>query len=258
MKILKYIGISLITSILVVAGANFLFDKGIGLGAITTILGTDRLTDSRTTLNDNFTDLDTTKMEMSTTSVDSITTLLGLTSATGITAIGNIITGTWSALFKAGLIDGEDMNLTSLAGDYLTAASSTKDLINVDVEIYTYGISANMFATSTADGISTTTESFISLQIPFASTITNFSCYAQEIGTSTVRVAVSTDGLSAGTDILYTSGVECGAEEEVATSTFSSTAIGANDWLHFYIFDAEPTGSRPQVIYGSFTATKND
>ena len=61
------------------------------LGAITTIQGSDTLSSSRTTINDNFTDLDITKMEMSTTSVLSITTLSSLSS------IGTITTGTWGA-----------------------------------------------------------------------------------------------------------------------------------------------------------------
>lgn len=61
-----------------------------GIGAITTILGTDRLTDSRVTINNNFTDLDTTKMEMATTSVDSITTLSNLAT------IGTITSGVWN------------------------------------------------------------------------------------------------------------------------------------------------------------------
>ena len=64
--------------------------EGSNLGAITTIQGTDTLSDSRTTINDNFTDLDITKMEMSTTSVDSITTLSNLVS------IGTITTGVWT------------------------------------------------------------------------------------------------------------------------------------------------------------------
>ena len=79
-------------SILVVSGANLLTSEEQSLGAITTILGTDRLTDSRTTINDNFTDLDTTKMEMATSSIDSITTLSNLT-AVGALSSGSLTTG---------------------------------------------------------------------------------------------------------------------------------------------------------------------
>ena len=87
---MKYLGIILIT-IAVSIGTFAVLNRTDNVGAITTILGTDKLSDSRTTINDNFTDLDTTKMEMSTTSVASITTLSGLVS------IGTITTGTWGA-----------------------------------------------------------------------------------------------------------------------------------------------------------------
>ena len=92
MRVLKYIVIAFIVSILVVSGANLLTSEEQSLGAITTILGTDRLTDSRTTINDNFTDLDTTKMEMATSSIDSITTLSNLT-AVGALSSGSLTTG---------------------------------------------------------------------------------------------------------------------------------------------------------------------
>lgn len=61
------------------------------LGAsITTINGTDRLTDSRTVINDNFSSLNTFKVENSTTSVASITTLANLST------VGTITSGVWN------------------------------------------------------------------------------------------------------------------------------------------------------------------
>ncbi len=246
------------------------------LGAtITTILATDKLSDSRSVINTNFANLNDNKIEMSTTSVASITTLgnlasansltsatslatlNALTSATSLTSVGTITTGTWNALFTAAVIDGDDIN-SNIGGRSITLTSASPDTIDADVELYTFTIAVNMFATSTADGISTTSEAFVSLQIPTASTITRFTCYTDDAGTSTIRASVSTDGISAGTDILYSTGTECGADEEIATTTFFTTAIGARDWIHFYVSDAEPTGSRPRVIYMSFEATKND
>ena len=240
------------------------------LGAtITTILATDKLSDSRSVINTNFANLNDNKIEMSTTSVASITTLGNLASANSLTSatslatlasltsVGTITTGTWNSLFTAATIDGDDIN-SNIGGRSITLTSASPDTIDADVELYTFTIAVNMFASSTADGISTTSEAFVSLQIPTASTITRFTCYTDDAGTSTIRASVSTDGISAGTDILYSTGTECGADEEIATTTFGTTAIGARDWIHFYVSDAEPTGSRPRVIYMSFEATKND
>lgn len=58
---------------------------------ITTILGTDTLKDSRTTINTNFTSLNNYKIENSSTSIAAITTLSNLAS------VGTLTTGTWNA-----------------------------------------------------------------------------------------------------------------------------------------------------------------
>ena len=228
------------------------------LGAtITTILATDKLSDSRSVINTNFANLNTDKMEISTTTLPLLTTLVNLTT------IGTIGTGVWqgtaiaTGFYAAESIDGDDIN-SNYAGRSLTETAGSPDTLGVDSEIFTYGFTAVLFATTTSEGISTTTEDFISLQIPVASTITNFYCYADDAGTSTIRASVSIDGITSGTDILYSTGVDCGSGHEVSTSTFETTAIGANDWIHIWTDDAEPTGSRPRVIYTSFTATKND
>lgn len=57
---------------------------------ITTIQGTDLIRDSRAVINTNFSNLNTDKMEVSTTSVNSITTLSNLVT------VGTITTGTWN------------------------------------------------------------------------------------------------------------------------------------------------------------------
>ncbi len=245
------------------------------LGAtITNIASSDKLSDSRAVINTNFTNLNNNKIEMSTTSVASITTLNSLTSATSLatlaalSTVGTIGTGVWqgtgiaAGFFGAEAVDGDDIN-SNYAGRSLTETSASPDTIGIDDEIYTYGISANMIATTTTSGIASTTEFFLSVQVPNASTITNFSCFtigttSTALGTSTIRASVSTDGISTGTDILYTTGTNCGSGHEIATTTFLTTAIGDNDWLHLYVGDASPTGSRPRTIYSSFTLTKDD
>ena len=62
---------------------------------ITTINGSDTLSASRTVINNNFTALNSYKIENSTTSLPLITTLAGLTSATSLSSVGTITTGTW-------------------------------------------------------------------------------------------------------------------------------------------------------------------
>ncbi|KKL80317.1 hypothetical protein LCGC14_2005990, partial [marine sediment metagenome] len=71
-------------------------------------------------------------------------------------------------------------------------------------------------------------------------------------------VTHSTDPFSAGTDLLYSTGFECGSGISTATTTFSDTTVPANSYWHFSIDDAEPTGTRPDSINPVFTATKDD
>src|SRR3990167_10962005 len=63
---------------------------------ITTIQGSDTIKSSRTTINDNFTNLNNDKIENSTTSVAAITTLNNLTSASSLATVGTITSGTWT------------------------------------------------------------------------------------------------------------------------------------------------------------------
>ena len=163
--------------------------------------------------------------------------------------------------------DSHDHTSTTLSGIDISADTNltggrsltlTDDDILADAELYTYGVAATLIATTTADGIATTTENFISVRIPNASTITSFNCYADDTGTSTIKATYASNPISAGTNILYTTGVNCGSDVAVATTTFSATAIAAGDYIRFYISDASPTGSRPRIIYPNFTLTKND
>src|SRR3990167_4890624 len=97
MNILLNIAISLITSIASFYGVYNLAplsilqpeEKTYG-STITTIQGSDTLSSSRTTINDNFSALNSTKIENSTTSVASIITLANLST------IGTITSGIWN------------------------------------------------------------------------------------------------------------------------------------------------------------------
>ena len=72
------------------------FEKPLG-ATITTINATDLISASRATINTNFSNLNSGKIEVGTTSVASITTLGGLTSASSLATLGTITTGIWSA-----------------------------------------------------------------------------------------------------------------------------------------------------------------
>ena len=160
---------------------------------------------------------------------------------------------------------GADPVFASLnASRSLTTTTGAGTLqIDADAELYTYTIGANLFATTTANGIATTTEDFLSIPIANASTITGFRCYTDQSGTSTIQSSISTDGASAGSAVFYNdyagfNGIECGSSQENATTTFQNSAISANDWLHLWVSDAGPYSIPPETIYISFTATKND
>jgi hypothetical protein len=227
------------------------------LGAFTQLTSTNKLSDFPTTYNANLAKT----IEVGTTSVASITTLNSLTSATSLatlsalTSIGTIDTGVWQGT----AIDVSDY--TNLAaGRSLTLSG---DSVEADTELFTGGLVATLQATTTSDGIATTTElgTEYVIRAPVALTVTGFECYADQTtntGTSTIRATSGSNPLTTGTDLLYTTGVQCGSQELVSTSTFSSTAISAGDYVRIYVSDAEPTGSRPAWINVNFTVTKDD
>ena len=66
------------------------------LGAtITTILGSDTLSSSRTTINNNFANLNSDKFETTGTTLANLTTANALTSASSLATVGTITSGTW-------------------------------------------------------------------------------------------------------------------------------------------------------------------
>jgi len=68
--------------------------KRLGATSITTIAGTDTLSSSRTTINNNFSSLNLNKVEIS--DLAATTTLANLSTLTGLVTTGTITTGTWN------------------------------------------------------------------------------------------------------------------------------------------------------------------
>lgn len=87
---------------------------------ITTIQSTDTLRDSRSTINTNFTNLNTDKIENSTTSVASITTLANLVT------VGTITSGTWNGA-TVGLAYG-GTGTTTICVNKLLAGNGTTNI----------------------------------------------------------------------------------------------------------------------------------
>lgn len=264
MTILFNIIATLATLSLLINGSAVL-GQHTNLGAFTSLNSSDQLTNFPTTYNANLNKT----IEVGTTSVASITTLANLVT------IGTITGGTWQGATIREVYGGTDQTSYSV-GDLLygTSGSNLSKLpIGSNEQVLTasstgmpewitptdtYGIAANIIATSSVNGIATTTENFLSVRVPVASTITNFTCYAKNTGTSTIKATVASDPISAGTNILYITGTRCGSGHVTSTSTFLTTSISAGSYIRIYVSDAEPTGLRPVNLYPNFTLTKND
>ncbi len=161
-----------------------------------------------------------------------------------------------SGEYAAASIDGDDIN-SNIAGRSLTLTSASPDTLDADVELYTESATANIHATS-SNTLATSTVVWLSKQFPQAATITRIDCYALDSGTSTIQAEIRSSAISAGSDILYQTGLNCGADEEIASTTLQNVAIAAQDWITIDLPDAEPTGSRPRVVFVSITWTWND
>ena len=235
MKTLATILISLIVSLGVVSVYTELTGVNAGIGAISEIAGSDNLSAFPSIYNANLAQL----MRMSTTSVDSITTLSNLVS------IGTITTGTWNALFNAALIDGDDIN-SNLAGRSLTLTSASPDTLDADAELYTKTFSINIASTT----LSTTTQA-AKFEVPLAFTITNVTC-STDVGTTTIQLDERTEGSEnvSGVDIM-TSQLVCGSGTDTSnTTSFANAGIAAQNLINLGIdkTDDQSSGVTPTIV----------
>ena len=113
---------------------------------ITTIQGTDTISSSRTTINDNFTNLNNGKIEVGSTSIAAITTLGGLTSASALATIGTITSGIWNG--TAVTVPYGGTGSTTLSSNQVLLGNGTG---NVSV-VSGYGASGQFL---TSNGVST-------------------------------------------------------------------------------------------------------
>lgn len=151
MSILKNILISVVASLLVFAGAykylplDWLETAGDTFGtSITTILSTDTLSASRTTINNNFSALNTGKFELS--------DWYATTSATQLVKVGTLTTGVWNATTITVPFGGTGS--TTLSSGQVLIGNGTG---NIGV-VSSYG-NSGQFLTSNGTGIAPTWQS---------------------------------------------------------------------------------------------------
>src|SRR3990167_406442 len=130
--------------------------------SITTIQGTDTLSSSRTTINDNFSALNSTKIENSSTTIDAITTISNLVT------VGTITSGTWTAGIVGGQYGGTASSTLSLNQVLL---GSTTSGIKV---VAGYGSSGQFLTSGGASNPPTWTTGALDQTTPFNFTGTNF------------------------------------------------------------------------------------
>jgi hypothetical protein len=94
-------------------------------GSLTTLNGTDRLTDSRAVINANFTDLDTRKLETTATTLPSSFINSSLVSSS-LTSVGTLTTGTWNATTIATTKGGTGS--TTLASNQVLIGNGTGNI----------------------------------------------------------------------------------------------------------------------------------
>lgn len=112
---------------------------------LVTIQGSDTISGSRTTINNNFTALNSGKIENSTTTLPLITSLTGLTSASALATVGTITSGVWQG--TALTVSKGGTGSTTLAGFHLLMGSSTNA-----VDTIAFG-SSGQFLTSNGTGL---------------------------------------------------------------------------------------------------------
>jgi hypothetical protein len=235
------------------------------LGAtITTIQGTDTLSSSRTTINNNFANLNADKIEIS--DLVATTTLPNLTTLTGIGTLGTITTGTWNAS-TVGVGYGGTSIASYTTGDILYASGAltlsklaigsngqsliiaggvpTWDSASVNQTAnytwtgsHTFSIGATSSATTTITNSSLTGSPFIINGISYLFPAT-------QGASSTVLATNGSGGLTWNTPKVYTLlndgtiySTSNTATTSVKTVSIPANTLGANDSLRIRVLGA--------------------
>lgn len=152
------IGISLIGTIIflvIVLIFVWLIPKDEFGASITTIAGSDKIKDSRTVINDNFSALNNNKMEMSTTSVDSITTLSNLTTIGTLSSFTTSGLGTFGTFISQGSSTIESLHVQKLLTASSTLTIDGLTILNGGLTLETgdtFTFNGDAFTSFTSDG----------------------------------------------------------------------------------------------------------
>lgn len=246
-------------------------DSTLGV-ALTTINGSDRITDSRAVINTNFSNLNTSIGEARSEAGINITTVGGtsylMASSTSlawrfpsgfVSAASSTVSSTLhvSGNLRLGLgsgftyIDSSGLVQLGTAGRSLTFTTGTLD---ADAELFTSMVSFNVSTSSMS-----TTTSVSQHKFATAVTISRISCSTDQ-GTSTIQFEERTEGTenTAGTDVL-TSALSCGSGSDTNASTaFSNATIAADAPFNFEITDAAPNGTKPSRLRVHVDFTRDD
>ncbi|MBI1834000.1 MAG: hypothetical protein HYR90_04205 [Candidatus Andersenbacteria bacterium] len=183
---------------------------------ITTIAATDRIRDSRTTINDNFTNLNSGKIENSTTSVAAITALPNLVT------VGALSSGSLASGFTTVTVGLGGTGSTTLASNQILLGNGTGALTVVNG----FGASGQFLTSNGSSTAPRWTTSSIDTALSYTWTGNHsFTNATATLATTTNATTTSLQvGQLASTTLLITGSLGVG----VATTAASTTEIGGN------------------------------
>lgn len=207
---------------------------------ITTINGSDTLSNSRTTINDNFTALNNGKIEVGTTSVNSITALNNLAT------IGTITSGTWSGTAIA--VSKGGTGTTSPTSNQVIIGDSTNGF-----KVIGFG-NSGQFLTSGGNGVAPSwTTGGIDQTLDY-----NFTGSAFRVKNLIASTTVSFSNSGSGVSYIFPASL--GATSTVLStnasgqlSWMSPKGLGAGSFLGASTTDKSVNNSTTETTYGTGT-----
>lgn len=208
------------------------------LGAtITTINATDRITDSRSTINTNLANLNADKIEVATTSVGNITTLANLVT------VGTLTSGSLGSGFTTVVVARGGTGSTTLSSNQVLLGNGTGNIGLVS------GLgSSGQFLTSGGAGVAPTwTTSSIDLTANYSWTGNNN--FAGAI-TNVRNLNASTTQIIGGVTLVYPS------SQGASSTVLTNNGLGTLSWTYPTSYDGlvDPTTGTTtiKVLFGSF------
>ena len=192
--------------ILITAGLLFLFFSGVALSSvITTIQGTDTISDSRAVINTNFSNLNKDKYDTTTIDANYFSTTTINTNFFGTSSISTNYFGTTS-------ISANYYGTTSIQNNYV-ASSSNANIRHVNIPFI--------------DATTTVKYSYVGISNSFAVTISEIRCWTDS-GTSTLLFFEATESLPNASSSSIIEKITC-TNTTASTTTFVDSSIAKNN-----------------------------